>query len=56
MVRWKELFASDITLLDHAVWSSSISREALATGPSFHGEPADARGAGAGACRCSAQQ
>jgi glucokinase-like ROK family protein len=46
MVRWKELSASEMTLLDHVFWSSSISREALATGSSFSKSRANAAVAG----------
>lgn len=46
MVRWKELSASEMTLLDHVFWSSSISREALASGSSFSKSRANAAVAG----------
>ena len=46
MVRWKELSANEMTLLDHVFWSSSISREALATGSSFSKTRANAAVAG----------
>ena len=46
MVRWNDLSASDITLLDHVFWSSSISREALASGSSFSKSRANAAVAG----------
>jgi glucokinase-like ROK family protein len=46
MVRWKELSASEMTLLDHVFWSSSISREALATGSAFSKSRANAAVAG----------
>jgi len=46
MVRWKELSASEAMLLDHVFWSSSISREALATGSSFSKSRANAAVAG----------
>jgi len=42
MVRWNDLSASDITLLDHVFWSSTISREALASGASFSKSRANA--------------
>jgi glucokinase-like ROK family protein len=46
MVHWKELSASEMTLLDHVFWSSSISREALATGSAFSKSRANAAVAG----------
>jgi glucokinase-like ROK family protein len=46
MVRWKELSASEMTLLDHVFWSSRISREALATGSAFSKSRANATVAG----------
>lgn len=46
MVRWNELSASEMTLLDHVFWSSSISREALASGSSFSKSRANAAVAG----------
>ncbi len=46
MVRWKELSANEMTLLDHVFWSSSISREALATGSAFSKSRANAAVAG----------
>jgi len=46
MVRWKELSAREVTLLDHVFWSSGISREALATGASFSKSRANAAVAG----------
>jgi len=46
MLRWNDLSAREITLLDHVFWSSSISREALATGSSFSKSRANAAVAG----------
>ncbi len=46
MDRWKELTASEITLLDHVFWSSRISRERLATGSAFSKSRANAAVAG----------
>jgi predicted NBD/HSP70 family sugar kinase len=46
MVHWKELSANEMTLLDHVFWSSSISREALATGSAFSKSRANAAVAG----------
>jgi glucokinase-like ROK family protein len=46
MVRWKELSANEMTLLDHVFWSSAISREALATGSAFSKSRANAAVAG----------
>jgi glucokinase-like ROK family protein len=44
--RWKQLSANEITLLDHVFWSSSISREALASGSQFSKSRANAAVAG----------
>lgn len=46
MVRWKELSANEMTLLDHVFWSSGISREALAVSSSFSKSRANAAVAG----------
>ena len=46
MLRWKELSASEMTLLDHVFWSSGISREALASGSAFSKSRANAAVAG----------
>ena len=46
MVRWKELSANEMILLDHVFWSSSISREALASGSAFSKTRANAAVAG----------
>lgn len=46
MVRWKDLSANEMILLDHVFWSSSISREALATGSAFSKTRANAAVAG----------
>jgi glucokinase-like ROK family protein len=46
VVRWKELSANEMTLLDHVFWSSGISREALAVSSSFSKSRANAAVAG----------
>lgn len=46
MLRWKDLSQNEVTLLDHVFWSSSISREALATGSAFSKSRANAAVAG----------
>lgn len=46
MVRWKELSAKEMTLLDHVFWSSGISREALASSSAFSKSRANAAVAG----------
>jgi glucokinase-like ROK family protein len=46
LVRWKELSANEMTLLDHVFWSSGISREALAVSSSFSKSRANAAVAG----------
>ena len=46
MVRWKELSANEMTLIDHVFWSSGISREALAVSSSFSKSRANAAVAG----------
>lgn len=46
MVRWNDLSANEVTLLDHVFWSSGISREALAANSSFSKSRANAAVAG----------
>src|SRR2546423_13588794 len=46
LVRWKELSAKEMTLLDHVFWSSGISREALAMSSAFSKSRANAAVAG----------
>jgi glucokinase-like ROK family protein len=46
LVRWNELSANEIALLDHVFWSSGISREALAVNSSFSKSRANAAVAG----------
>ena len=46
MVRWKELSANEMTLLDHVFWASGISREALAVSSAFSKSRANAAVAG----------
>ena len=46
MVRWQELSANEMTLLDRVFWSSGISREALAERSSFSKSRANAAVAG----------
>jgi glucokinase-like ROK family protein len=46
LVRWKELSAKEMTLLDHVFWSSGISREALASSSAFSKSRANAAVAG----------
>lgn len=46
MVRWKDLSANEMILLDRIFWSSAISREALATGSAFSKTRANAAVAG----------
>jgi glucokinase-like ROK family protein len=45
-VRWKDLSASEMKLLDHVFWSSATSREALASGSAFSKSRANAAVAG----------
>jgi glucokinase-like ROK family protein len=46
LVRWQELSANEMTLLDRVFWSSGISREALAVSSSFSKSRANAAVAG----------
>jgi len=46
LVRWHDLSASEMTLLDHVFWASGISREALAVSTSFSKSRANAAVAG----------
>ena len=45
-MRWKDLSASEMKLLNHVFWSSNISREALANGSAFSKSRANAAVAG----------
>lgn len=46
MLRWQELSDNEMTLLDQVFWSSSLSREALASGTAFSKSRANAAVAG----------